>query len=79
MLVFIAINAIVIITGLRKCELVRKKRIALVILLCGALLCALLTFILPEWADVLLLDAATIYAILTFKKTRARTSSADTK
>lgn len=74
MLIFIAINAVVVITGLDKQELDKKKKLALRILLGGSVLCALLTFFSPEWVDILVLDAATIVAILLFKSQTAQKS-----
>lgn len=68
MLVFIAINAVIVITGLDNQELDKRKKLALSILLGSSALCALLTFFSPEWVDVLVLDAATIYAIITFRR-----------
>lgn len=66
MLIFIAVHAVIVITGLRKNELSKGEKVALRILISGAVLCALMTFFSPEWIAVLVLDVAAMAATMLF-------------
>ena len=69
--IFFAVNAIVF-KGSVKGNLSSIQRYALIILCCGVVLCAALTGVSPQWIDLLVLNAVSIIAILSFRKKTAR-------